>query len=60
MHSQLGRLASERDREMLAEARRQRPAVLLLAFRKASRRADRAQRRLHRARLTAARLRANL
>jgi hypothetical protein len=60
MHSQVSQLVSERHREMLAEARQERPAALLLAFRKASRRADRAQRRLHRARLTAAQLRANL
>jgi hypothetical protein len=60
MHSQVSQLASERQREMLAEARQQRPALLLMAFRKASRRADRAQRRLHQARRTAAQLRANL
>jgi hypothetical protein len=60
MYSQIGPLASERHREMMAEARQQRPAWLLLAFHKASRRADRAQRRLHQARRTASRLRANL
>jgi hypothetical protein len=60
MHSQLAQLAGERRRDMLAEAKRQRPARLQLAFLRATRRADRAERRMHRAYRAAARLRAEL
>ena len=60
MHSQLVQLASERRREMLAEAKQQRPLWLQLAYLRASRRAERAQRRMHRAHRTLARLRAEL
>ncbi len=60
MHSQLGQLAGERRRAMLADARQQRLVRLQLAFLRASRRADRAERRMHRAYRAAARLRAEL
>jgi len=60
MHSQLVQLASERRHELLAEARQQRPVWLQLAYLRASRRAERAQRRMHRAYRTAARLRAEV
>jgi hypothetical protein len=60
MHSQGVQLASERRREMLAEAKQLRPVWLQLAYRRASRRAERAERRMHRAYRTAARLRAEL
>lgn len=60
MHSQVVQLASERRRELLAEAKQQRPVWLLLAYLRASRRAERAQRRMHRAYRNAARLRAEL
>jgi hypothetical protein len=60
MHSQLVQLASERRREMLAEAKQQRPVWLQLAYLRASRRAERAERRMRRAYRTAARLRAEL
>jgi hypothetical protein len=60
MHSQLVQLASERRREMLAEAKQQRPVWLQLAYLRASRRAERAERRMRRANRTAARLRAEL
>jgi hypothetical protein len=60
MHSQVVQLASERRRELLAEAKQQRPLWLQLAYLRASRRAERAERRMHRAYRTAARLRAEL
>jgi hypothetical protein len=60
MHSQLVQLASERRREMLAEAKQQRPMWLQLAYRRASRHAERAERRMYRACRTVARLRAEL
>jgi hypothetical protein len=60
MHSQLVQLASERRREMLAEAKEQRPAWLQLAYLRAARRAGRAQRRMRRAYRAAAHLRAEL
>lgn len=60
MYSQLSQLASERRRDMLADARQQRPVRLQLGFLKATRRADRAERRMRRAYRTAARLRAEL
>jgi hypothetical protein len=60
MQSQVVQLASERRREMLAEARQQRPVRLQLAYLRASRRAERAERRMRRAYRTAARLRAEL
>jgi hypothetical protein len=49
-------LVSEHRRGMLADAKRRRPARLQLAFHRASRRADRARWRMHRAYQTAARL----
>ena len=58
MHSQLVQLASERRREMLAEAKQQRPVWLQLAYLRASRRAQRAERRMRRAYRAVARLRA--
>jgi hypothetical protein len=60
MYSQLGQLASEHRREMLADAKQQRPARLQLALVRTVRRANRAERRMHRAYRTAARLRAEL
>jgi hypothetical protein len=60
MQSQVVQLASERRREMLAEAKRQRPVWLQLAYLRAARRAERAERRMRRAYRTAARLRAEL
>ena len=60
MYSQVSRLAGERRREMLADAKRERPARLQLALVRASRRADRAERRMSQAYRTAARLRAEL
>lgn len=60
MHTQIVQLASERRREMLAEAKQQRPVWLQLAYLRASRRAERAERRMPRAYCTAARLRAEL
>jgi hypothetical protein len=60
MHTQLMQLACERRREMLTDAKRQRPARLQVAFLRASRRACRAERRMHQAYRTAARLRAEL
>jgi cell division septum initiation protein DivIVA len=60
VHSQLVQLASDRRREMLAEARQQRPLWLELAYRRATRRADRAERRMRRAYRAAAHLRAGL
>jgi hypothetical protein len=60
MLSQTVQLASEHRRELLAEARQQRPIRLQLAYLRAARRAERAQRRMYRAYRTAARLRAEL
>jgi hypothetical protein len=60
MHAQLLQLASERRREMLAEAKQQRPMWLQLAYLRASRLADRAERRMDRAHRRAAQLRAEL
>jgi predicted transcriptional regulator len=60
VHSQLVQLASERRRELLAEAKQQRPLWLQLACLRAARRAERAERRMHRAHRAAARLGAEL
>jgi hypothetical protein len=60
MYSQLSRLADERRRDMLADAKRERPAWLQLALVRASRRADRAERRMRQAYRAAARRRAEL
>jgi hypothetical protein len=60
MHSHVVQLASERRRELLAEAKQQRPLWLQLAYLRASRRGERAERRMQRAYRTAARLRAEL
>jgi hypothetical protein len=60
MYSQISQLTGERHREMLADAKRERAAWLQQALHRASRRADRAERRMLRAYRTAARLRAEL
>ena len=61
MHPEiLSQLASERRRDMLADAGQQRLARQLVAFRRASRRADRAERHMRRAARRALRLRAEL
>jgi hypothetical protein len=60
MYSQVSWLAGERHREMLADAKRARPARLQAALLRAARRADRAERRMHQAYRAAARLRAEL
>jgi hypothetical protein len=53
-------LASQRHREMLAQARQQRQARQLLALARASRRAERAERRMRQALRRALQLRAGL
>jgi hypothetical protein len=53
-------MASEHRRGMLADAKRRRPGQLQLALLRASRRAGRAEWRMHRAYRTAARLRTEL
>jgi hypothetical protein len=60
MYGQLNKLADERRRDLLADAKRERSARLQAALLRASRCADRAERRIRRAYRTAARLRAEL
>jgi thiamine pyrophosphate-dependent acetolactate synthase large subunit-like protein len=61
MHPEiLSLLASERHRDMLADAEQQRLARQLVSFRRASRRADRAERHMRRAVRKALQLRAAL
>jgi thiamine pyrophosphate-dependent acetolactate synthase large subunit-like protein len=61
MHPEiLSLLASERHREMLADAEQQRLARQFVSFRRASRRADRAERHMRRAVRRALQLRAAL
>ncbi len=57
---QLTQLASDVHRQRLAHAEQQRPAQRLLALRHATRRAERAGQRMHRAERQARRLRAQL
>jgi hypothetical protein len=59
MH-QLTQLSNDVHRQRLAYAEQQRPAQRLLAFRRATRRAQRAERRVRRASGEAQRLRAHL